>query len=324
MNQLPEIKSEEDYDKVYKSSALRLEIAHTMLKDTGIQHSQCEVLKGGSNLIYKINHDRILKLYPPIYQDDAAIERDILKALQHEELGAPAPRLYTHGTWRGWFYMVMSYEVGLNIIQRPEYTWPAGVTSKDRHYIISQLADWMQASYESNAVQSVTLPEKWESWPDTALKLRENLLKKHSKFNAEQAWIDQIEPFFEDFDLDACMKLPTYNVHADIHGLNVLISDKSGRWEISCVLDFADTLKAPIIYDLIDPVLFIAQGDPALCKILYDTLLGTNHGLNAKTMMQWALLHRFCNLGFFTSMYTHTKGKFTTIEELGHMLTGLN
>src|SRR5262249_3302390 len=61
----------------------------------------------GSLPVYALGEERVLKLYPPCYPEDARVERAALELLDGR-LPIPTPRLEAYGEVGGWRYIVMS------------------------------------------------------------------------------------------------------------------------------------------------------------------------------------------------------------------------
>ncbi len=314
---LPDIVDDEQYEKLWSDDALWEGVVHHVLEQARIRWRTCTRAKGGSNIIYELDDNRIFKLFAPLYTDDAMIEQAGLLAVQRADLGVPSPEILEQGVLEGWHWFMLSRLEGVVPVLPGNVQWLPEISRRDRRYILEQLAEWINASWSSDAFQSMPLPEKWSDWSVTQEHLRAHITRRARCVSAE--WVAQIEPFMQGW----MGSDESYTVHADLHGRNLLVSKASGRWRLSGVLDFADALKAPRIYDLIDPVAYLAHGDPELSAIFYDRCLGPGHGLDATRMMQWILMHRFAHLGFCVDTMYYTKGRCSTLHELAALMTGL-
>lgn len=319
---LPKLETEDDYYELYDDTPRWDALIAALMHDEKIEVTQRpERLSQGTNLLYHLDERRMLKVYPDIFHEDATIERDCMRIIQRAELGLPSPALIQEGVWRGWPYMVMERFEGLRIVEHGRMTWPKQVPHEDRVHIVAQIGDWMRASHQSALFQGVSLPEKWADWEATSARFLDEVVQKHDHENLPAGWLEQIGPYFEGFDP---MEFPLSNVHADLHGGNVLISDASGRWEVSCVLDFADTLHATAPYDMVPTLAWIIQGDETLAHTLYERVLdpAQRDKLHAKNMMQWLLLHRFCRLHALLT-YIDCYKHHTQMSELARAITCL-
>lgn len=320
--ELPKLETEDDYYNLYDDTPRWDALIGALMREEKIEVTQAPArLSRGTNLLYHLDDKRILKVYPDIFHEDATIERDYMRIIQRAKLGLPSPALLQEGVWRGWPYMVMERFEGLRIVERDRMTWPRQVPHEDRVHIVSQIGEWMRASHESALFQGVTLPEKWRDWGATSARFLQEVATRHKSESLPKGWLEQIQPYFDDFDP---MEFPLRNVHADLHGGNVLISDASGRWEVSCVLDFADTLHATAPYDLVPTLAWIIQGDEVLAHTLYKSVLDSAdlEKLHAKNMMQWLLLHRFCRLHALLTYIDHFK-HHTSMDTLARAITCL-
>jgi|GEM_PF-6546639 len=311
----PHVPDEETFYKIFRDEELWRPAIEELLEEERIEHDleTLERVSGGSNLIYTLDDERILKVFPEITIEEYEVEFDLLEAFGQADLGLPVSSLLERGVYDGWGWGVMTRldgTVGREV-------WD-DVPHEDRARLVAQVGDWMAASWESDEIQSVRLPEVRADWQAAQEKFRVELHAKHLKRKAKSAHLAELEVLMSDWEpIDDAV-----TIHADLHLGNMLFSDESGRWEISGVLDFADSLVAPRIYDLSTPLLSLTRGNPELTEILFHHTLGPNHGVSARVMMQWILLHRFFHIPY-TFERDWVPKDCVTLEQLGRLLSGL-
>lgn len=311
----PHIPDEETFYKVFRDEELWRPAIEELLEEEYIDYepSNLHRVSGGSNLIYTLDDERILKVFPAITIEEYEVEFDLLEAFGQADLGLPTASLLERGVYDGWGWGVMTSldgTVGREI-------WD-DVPHEDRARLVAQVGDWMAASWEAEEVQSVVLPDARADWAAAQEKFRAELHAKHLKRKARPEHLAEIEVLMSDWE----PRSEAVTIHADLHLGNMLFSDESGRWEISGVLDFADSLVAPKIYDLSTPLLSLTRGNPKLTEILFHHTLGPNHGESARVMMQWILLHRFFHIPY-TLERDWVPKECTTLAQLGRVLSGL-
>ncbi len=276
---------DEDEDPVHDAAV-------AILKDAGQNYQSIQRMREGSNFLYALDEDRVFKICAPVFANEGLIEAQMLEATHKANLGLETPHILTQGVTHGWQWMVLTRISGTcgNIV------W-GKLSTDEKHCIIKKLGQWMRAFHAHEGIQSVRLPEAYEDWPTAQNKLRQGTLEKHRRTKASAHWLKQVEPYMEawrpEFD--------TRIIHADLHPGNLILRQHEGHWELAGIVDFADTWRAPILYDLAAPLVYMSGGDASLTRTLLDAV---GYQSPQKKLWQWILLHQYANLRYFTTMST--------------------
>lgn len=309
----PHVETESAFFARFKDDAHWLPATQALLEHHRIPYATLERVPFGSNLIWALDQDRILKVFPPLVPQEHTLEVELLERVHAAALGLPTPQLLAHGVFDGWGWGLLQRLHG----ERGSDVW-GQLEQPDRLHVVAQLGDWMAASWESSSFQSARLPPSRSDWEKTQRELRHDLLSKNKRQNLPQEALAQVEAFMQSWQ----PRHETRVIHADLHSGNVLLARQAGgRWGISGVLDFADTLAAPPIYDL-GAALYFTQADPQLCEALYHHAMGADHGLTARDILQWFMLHRFGHIAHMMSLDFIPKN-CRDLDTLAHLLSGL-
>lgn len=228
--------------------------------------------------------DRVVKLYPPCFRQEAVHEARWLARLDGA-LPAPTPRLLAQGEQDGWAWVRMSRLRG----QPAADCWD-DLSLAAKLSLSSQLGELLSALHSLSLPPALAL----EPWPGFVSAQRAGAVARHRRLGLSEAWAEQIPDFL------AGLSLPTHGsvpLHTEIMRAHVFVSEASGRWRITGLLDFEpSTLGAPG-YEFASVGLFWTQGDPALMGAVCDSYGARTPG--AREMMGWAILHRYANLRWY-------------------------
>ena len=313
----PHVPDEETFFEYFaKQDELWRPAVEELLEAERVAHTPSALarLSGGSNILYALDDERILKIFPPITIEEFETECALLESLNRTDLGQPVPPLYERGVYDGWGWCVIGRLDGM----LGRKVWD-DIPFKDRERLVAEAGEWMAATWASEVFQATELPEVRASWSAAQKKFRGELHQKHQRRKTTPEHLAEIEALMSDWQ----PRDEAVIIHADLHLGNMLFLEQAGRWEISGILDFADGLAAPRIYDLSTPLLSLTRGHPKLTEILYHHTFGPNHGIDAKLMTQWILLHRFFHIPY-TLERDWVPDDCATIEQLGRGMSGLS
>ncbi len=283
-------------------------VVEHVLRREGFDATNLRLLSG-SNLAYTVDDRFVFKAFPPDAAHEGIIERDLLRACTVDSLFA-TPELAASGQ-DGWHWVVMTKLPGQEL--RPIHN---RLSPTDRLRLVEHLAEWAAAFQRSAAVQAVELerPERWET---LQTELREGLGAKLQKRGLTDEWLDQLPEFYSDWE-------PIHDttvVHADLHDMNILVAEGPNGWELTGVFDFADTMRAPLIYELAAPILFITRGERPQVEALCLRVFGEVP--SPRMLLQWCLLHRFAHLQYYLDHFSYIPDTVATLDDVARAVAGI-
>jgi hygromycin-B 7''-O-kinase len=236
----------------------------------------------GGNLVCGTPHI-ILKLFAPLYHQEFEAERLVLKHIQ----GLPVPTLLHQGEWDGWPYLILSRLPGVSL----KDVWP-GLDQAQRSALMAQLGELAATVHRHPPVGLEALAP---DWPQFVRQQTDDCISRQQAAGLSQPWLDTLPTYM--VELPAAV--PSVLVHADLTNGNLLVSEKGGAWQISGVIDFADTLIGAAEYDHVGPAMFLCRGNRDLLRsylLAYGYREDDLDGALSRRLMGYTLLHRFCNL----------------------------
>jgi hygromycin-B 7''-O-kinase len=266
-------------------------------------------LLSGSNLSYCVDERLVFKAFLPDVPHEGIIERDLLAACTTDDLAA-TPELLATGE-DGWLWVIMTKLPGQEL--RPIHDL---LSPRDHQRVSEQLADWAAAFQESSAVQTLELhlPQPWQTLQS---ELRDGLGAKLQGRGLTEPWLAQLPDFYSDWE-------PIHDtsvVHADLHDMNILVSEGPKGWELTGVFDFADAMRAPRIYELGAPLMFVARGVRGEVEAMCERVLGRVP--EPRELLQWTLLHRFADLQYYLDNFDYIPGDATSLDDVARAMAGV-
>lgn len=189
---------------------------------------------GGSNVIFG-GPNAVIKIYAPMWSEDAAIEGEALRACA-SRLPLAIPEPIASGTLEGWAYLVLRRLPGRPLLDGWHDLDPAA-----RAHACQETAHLCAALHR---VPTAGLRHVPSARPLLQRPIAE-VCEKHRREGLDERWIDDIATLLEasDGNLDGSADV---FVHADVHPEHLFV--EGGR--LSGLIDFADALIAPAEYEL--------------------------------------------------------------------------
>ena len=243
----------------------------------GLAAGELTFLDRGTHFVWATQRS-VLKLFVPLWVEDAEVETTMLAKVAGTAL--PAPQLEHHGELEGWRYVVMSRVPGETLGEAWRALGDAGRSRVARHL------------GETMAVLAALPRDGLRSTPQEAL-LAERLERVVAD-QRERGGDDALERDLRAYlaDLPPLVTIDEVVLHADLTDDNVLVEGE----RITGIIDFADAFVGPATYELAAPACFVTRGNAAH----RDALL-RGRGFEptpdlTDTVKAWAVLHRFGHL----------------------------
>lgn len=307
--QFPDEMTPSEFSEAYQArdEHWRAVVEH-LLRREGFAPRELELLSG-SNLAYSVDDRYVIKAFPPDGSFEGVIERDLLRACSADGIFA-TPELVASGV-DGWQWVVMTKLPGreLRLVRD-------GLSPQARLRVAEQLSDWMAEFRNSAGVQGVAL-ERPERWGALQAELRAGVADKHRARGLTESWLQQLPDFYRDWEPVDEVSV----IHADLHDMNILVTEGADGWELSGVFDFADAMRAPLLYELAAPLLYVARGARQEVESLCMRTLGEVP--ESRVLLQWALLHRFSNLQYYLDHFDYIAEDVVSLEEVARAVAGL-
>jgi len=217
-------------------------------KREGLSYQKLEAGFPASSAVFLLDGRYALKIFPPKRGVDADVEASILECLAESRL-VPAPRLHARGVLReqtDWIYLLMDCVPGvaardLLSVLRPE----------DIAGISEELADIVQALHCLAEPLREPLWRAHRGWEHTAAALRRDrdqaLVALGQPEHCEDLSPGLLEEIADALQTEAewLVDGEPALVNGDLTEDHLYLAEESGRWVVSGLIDFADTLIGP-------------------------------------------------------------------------------
>jgi hygromycin-B 7''-O-kinase len=302
---LPVIRTRADRLASPRDEATYVPAIREICRRHGLADDALAKFSDGSTIVFGVGDRLVVKLFEPIYAENAATERAVL-AHVHGRLGVPTPGIVAAGELEDWRYVVMDRLPGDTLAS----VW-ADVVEADRRALCRRVGEAV-ARLHALPVDGLRLP--YPAWDAFVARQREGCVEQQRSRGLAEAWVEQVPAFLASVDLPPAE--PAL-LHTEIMREHVLVRRGAEGWEVSGVFDFEPAMVGAPEYDFASAGIFLAGGDSALLRAF---LLGCGYADADFTaelprrIMAYALLHRYSNLRWY--LETIPPRAATTLDEL--------
>lgn len=212
----------------------------------------------GENIIFHVDRRLVIKIFAP-FRDNYSREAAALEYAQGK-LSIRTPELVHLGELDGWSYLVMTQLPG----HASREVW-AGVGRRDRLEIVSRLGAAMRELHAHDAPLQTALDRDWHSFIESQAR---EAVERQRVLGANPEWLESLPAFVADrLELLPADQRQVF-LHGDIHAGNLLLAEEGGRWRITGLIDFGDSLCGFHEYEFVAPGVLMVQGDSELQRAM--------------------------------------------------------
>lgn len=273
-----------------QTTRLREAVA-ALAREQGWSDAVPERFDEGSLPVFALGNDLVVKLYPPAFPDDAAVERAALEALAGR-LPVATPIVQAHGVRDDWAWLAMDRLPGWPLDQ----VWPS-IAREQQLALMRSLGQCLKALHRVPLGTTAILRPDWPRW---LAEQRAHVRERQAAKGLPEPWLEGLEPFLDSVELPTAVT-PVF-LHTEVMAAHVLALPLAGTWRLSGLLDFEPAMAGAPEYDFASVGLFVTEGDP----FLFDAVL-EGYGLPPEARdealqhrcLAYALLHTYANLPWF-------------------------
>lgn len=206
----------------------------------------------GENIIFFVDDCLVIKIFGTLrenYRREAAG-----LDLAHGKLSIETPQIMHTGEIEGWSYLVMTQLAGLPM--RDVWTQ---IEARNQIEIVSRLGAEMRELHAAHAapLSETALDRDWHDFIER--QARESVARQRA-CDANSQWLASLPAYIaERIELLPASYHPAL-LHGDIHPGNVLLAERNGRWQVTGLFDFADSLIGFHEYEFVAPGVLMVQG----------------------------------------------------------------
>jgi hygromycin-B 7''-O-kinase len=251
---LPAISDAAGYARHFNDDVWRLVAAEVCARH-GLSYSSLRRSPQGENIIFLADGRFVIKIYTP-FRDGYAREKAALE-FAAGKLGIETPTILHAGEFEGWSYLVMTQLAGLPMRE----VWP-GVGARERAEIVSRLGVALKNLHAHAA--PLSQPALNRDWHGFIERQAQTCVGRQRACGASPEWLESLPAYVS----ERLGLLPTdfspVLLHGDVHPINVLLAREGGRWRVTGLFDFADSLCGYHEYEFVAPGVLMVQGSREL------------------------------------------------------------
>jgi hygromycin-B 7''-O-kinase len=240
-----------DFEK-YFTDDLWIEVARHIFRERGLSSEGLKRAEHGENVVFLAGEKYVLKIYTPqrngFQRERAALE------FAEGKTKLKIPEIVKHGEIEGYYYLILTQMRG-NVMTRQQWLL---LDRGNQTAIVTQLGVGLKKLHLHNAA------EIGFDWAEFLKVQAAYMVDRQKAAGANPEWIGRLPQYREEnLPLLPKVKKPAF-LHGDVHFGNLLLTEADGRWAISGLFDFADSLAGFHEYDFVAPGVLMIQGQGEL------------------------------------------------------------
>jgi hygromycin-B 7''-O-kinase len=293
---LPSIASLDDYRPLYRQESVWLPAMRAICRRHGLDADSLRFAPPGSNVVFWVERDKLIKLHAPMWREDAAREALVLRALEGQSDFA-APCVLGEGDVEGWPYLILTRLSGEPL----DAIWES-LSAAEREGIAASLGRLMAALCRVPTQGLAALDVDWPRWIAGQM---QGCVARQAKLGASAEWQREIGAFLAELPPLVEPDFRPVLLNADLNPEHLFCERASEGWRVSGVIDFGDAMLGHAHYEFVAPgfimresarlrrAMLLAYGYPA--EALDENL--------SRRLMAYTLLHHFANLPEALAMF---------------------
>jgi hygromycin-B 7''-O-kinase len=302
---LSSILTPEDFEKHFRNE-LWTDAARAVCQKHNIPVRQLTRSEHGENIVFLVDAGLVVKIYTPFKQ---GFRREKLGLeFARNKISLPITEILFEGEIEGFEYLIFKQNEGI-LMSRERWL---GLNENEQIGVVSELAANLKELHSHNA-QAIDFD--WENFVGRqALTVFER--QKASGVNAK---ILERLPFYLEENLKLLPeKFAPAFMHGDIHFGNLRLVEIGGRWRISALFDFADSLKGLHEYEFVAIGVLMIQGQSEIQREFFRAYGYTESEIDAnlrRRLMLLTILYEHSNLRKY-ALRLKPEADLYTLEEL--------
>lgn len=255
---LPRVATVSDYERCYSESIWQ-QVAALICARHRLSYLSLRRSPVGEHIIFFVDRRYVIKIFAPFRQCFLR-ERAALEAVRGR-LPIETPEMLHMGEIEGWSYLVMTQLGGL-----PASKIWSEMHGRERISVASQLGLILRRLHdETRPLSTAAVNPDWHGFIE---RQAQGSVERQRACGANPEWLESLPALIE----ERCRLLPAdfkpALLHGDAHPGNLLLSEAGGRWRITGLVDFSDSLCGFHEYDFVTPCVLMVQGDRELQRAM--------------------------------------------------------
>jgi len=250
---LPSITTLDEYRPIYRDQQVWLPAMRAICQRHMLDLNELSFAPPGSNVVFRAGPGLLIKLFAPMWHADAAVESDSLDALSRQP-DVNVPHIHARGEIEGWPYLVLTRVPG-----RPLNEIWGGLNHSNRLSIANSLGRCMRALH---SVEFPGLEAGRAAWEAERSERLQACVRQQASLGVAPAWVLELAAWSAGLVFPSIRPDDLVLVNGDLNPEHLFCQQQDGLWNVTGVIDFADTFAAHPFYDFVRPgILFINHAD---------------------------------------------------------------
>ncbi|HEX8492092.1 MAG TPA: aminoglycoside phosphotransferase family protein [Pyrinomonadaceae bacterium] len=254
---IPAIDSADDYQRHFHDDVWR-QAAAVICERHRLSYKSLRRSIHGENIIFFVDGAFIIKIYTP-FREGFLREKAALE-FADGKLGIETPAIVKTGELEGLSYIVMTQLSGLPLRD----VW-AGIEERGRIEIVSRLGIALSKLHAHAAPLSETALNR--DWNGFIRRQAHTSVKRQRACDANPEWLESLPAYITARLGLLPIQFEPVMLHGDVHPGNVLLTETGGRWQVTGLFDFADSLCGFHEYEFVAPGVLMVQGNRELQRV---------------------------------------------------------
>jgi hygromycin-B 7''-O-kinase len=244
---IPKITTTEDFQKHLRDD-FWTDFARSICRRHKISFNRLLRSEYGENIVFLVDAKYAVKIYTP-FRRGFIREKSALEFAK-DKTSLIMPEVIFEGEIEGYNYIVLTQLKGISITRN---IW-LRLDEREQKSIVSQLAAGLRELHSHNA-QPINF-----DWVKFVNHQTATVYARQKATGANLEWLERI-PFYLEENLPLLPEdsAPVF-LHGDVHFGNLRFIEKNGKWRISGLFDFADSLSGFHEYDFLAVGVLMIQG----------------------------------------------------------------
>jgi hygromycin-B 7''-O-kinase len=255
---LPALRDAEDYTRHFRSPVWQ-RAASVICDRHNLTHTLLRRAEQGENIIFFVDERFVIKIFAP-FREGFRREKASLEAASGK-LHVETPLILYAGELEGWSYLVMTQLAGIS----GREAWP-GIDLRGRMEVATHLGLALKSLHNQAAAhsQASTNPD-WQGFIERQAKM---CVERQRACGANPEWLESLPDYLAAHLQLLPAEYETVLLHGDAHLGNLLLAQEHGRWKITGLFDFGDSLCGFHEYDFVAPGVLMLQGSRELQRAM--------------------------------------------------------
>jgi hygromycin-B 7''-O-kinase len=293
-----------------------LELVKKIIHNHHWPQESLSLYEDGTNMVFSYGETHVLKLFPPLHEEQFQNEILVLKHLT-DKLRVKTPRIEFSGNMIGWSYIMMSKLEGILL----ETLWES-ISHANKLILLQEIGALIREVHRLPIQELETIDPPWTEFINDQLRECAN---HHGALNFPKSLLKQLPDYLNAVAPYLFLTNKPVLLTGEYTPMNLLVKKVQDTWHLCGMFDFGDAMLGLPEYDLLGPGAFLIQGNKELLRTFLLAYGFSVETLNKKLSHQLTalmLLHRYSNLNVQIRIL-NWREKVKSLEDLENLVWGM-